>query len=102
MLATNRSAGFTPEVNLRELVICIPQASANKVAHSDVTRSTKIGYQWLDKKDLVSFNNFIRRNRSFSMHCNPKLFIGGFYYNEPWITMHKQLPRKQSMEIDQM
>ena len=34
MLATKRSAGVTPEVNLREHVICMPQPSVNKVAHS--------------------------------------------------------------------
>ena len=36
ILATNRSAGVTPEVNLR----------------TDVTRSLKQGYQWPNKKDL--------------------------------------------------
>ena len=34
MLATKRSAGVTPEVNLRECAICIPPPSTNKAAHS--------------------------------------------------------------------
>ena len=34
MLAAKRSAGVTPEVNLRECVACMPPPSANKDAHS--------------------------------------------------------------------
>ena len=34
MLATKRPAGVTPQVNLRERVICMPLPSANKAAHS--------------------------------------------------------------------
>ena len=33
MLATKRSAGVTPEMNLRECVTCKPLPSANKAAH---------------------------------------------------------------------
>ena len=33
MLATKRSAGVTPEVNLRERVTCMPSPSVNKAAH---------------------------------------------------------------------
>ena len=33
MLATNRLEGVTPEVNLREHVICTPLPSVNKAAH---------------------------------------------------------------------
>ena len=34
MLVANRSAGVTPEVNLRECVTCMPQPSTNKAAQS--------------------------------------------------------------------
>ena len=34
ILATKRSTGVTPEVNLRECVTCMPLPSANKAAHS--------------------------------------------------------------------
>ena len=34
MLTVNRSAGVTPEVNLRQCVTCMRLPSANKVAHS--------------------------------------------------------------------
>ena len=33
MLATKRSAGVAPEVNLRECVTCMPVPSANRDAH---------------------------------------------------------------------
>ena len=52
MLAAKRSAGVTPEVNLREHVTCMPLPSVNKAAHFgfearwDVTRSPKQAYQW--------------------------------------------------------
>ena len=34
MLATKRSAGVTPEVNLREHISCVPPPSVTKTAHS--------------------------------------------------------------------
>ena len=34
MLATKRSAGVTPEVNLRKCVTCMPLPSGNKAAQS--------------------------------------------------------------------
>ena len=57
MLATKRSAGVAPEVNLRECITCTPPPSANKAAlalkpRGEVTRSPKQGYQWPHKKDL--------------------------------------------------
>ena len=33
MLATKRSAGVTPQVNLRECVTCMPPLNSNKAAH---------------------------------------------------------------------
>ena len=34
MLASNRSAGVTPEANLKEHVTCMPLPSMNKAAYS--------------------------------------------------------------------
>ena len=65
MLAAKRSAGVTPEVNLRECVTCMPLPSANKAAHSGFEtqrrhhQKSKTGYQWPHKKDL----------------CLPKIFL---------------------------
>ena len=62
MLTIKRSAGVTPEVNLREHISCMPLPSVNKAAHSgietqgDVTISPKQGYQWPHKKVLQKFN----------------------------------------------
>ena len=54
MLAVKRSAGVTPEVNLREHVSCTPLSSANKAAHSSFeTQSPKQGCQWLHKRTCV-------------------------------------------------
>ena len=64
MLAAKRSAGVTPEVNLREDVTHVPPSCVNKAAHStlkprgDITRSPKQGYQWPHKKDLYPPNFF--------------------------------------------
>ena len=55
MLTAKRSAGFAPEVNLREHITCMPLPSANKAAplalkpSGDITRSPKQGYQWPQK-----------------------------------------------------
>ena len=53
ILATKRSAGVTPEVNLREGVTHMPPPSANKALkpRGDITRSAKQEYQFLHKKD---------------------------------------------------
>ena len=50
MLATKRSAGVAPEVNLGKHVTCMPLPTWKPRA--DITRSTKQGYQWHHKKDL--------------------------------------------------
>ena len=61
MLATKRSVGVAPEVNLREYVICMLMSSMNKATHSGFetqrichqkSRSPKQGYQLSYKKDL--------------------------------------------------
>ena len=57
MLATKRSSGVTPEVNLRERISRMPPPSANKATtlalnpRGDITRSPKQGYKWSHKKD---------------------------------------------------
>ena len=55
MLATKRSAGVTPEVNLRILLHARKtQTKGSTLALkplSDITRSSKQGYQWPHKQD---------------------------------------------------
>ena len=66
ILATNRSVGVAPEVNLRECVTCMPPASANKALkpRGDVTRSPKQGHQWLHKKDLCPPKIILKKQNS--------------------------------------
>ena len=57
MLAAKRSAGVTPEVNLREHVTGTPLQFANKAAHSGFEtqrchQKSKTGYQWPHKENL--------------------------------------------------
>ena len=60
MLATKRSVGVAPEVNLREHVICVAPSSANKKPRGDITRrSPKQGYQRPYKEGL----------------CPPKIYL---------------------------
>ena len=57
MLVAKRLAGVTPEVNLRECVICMPLPRMPILAlkpKGDVTRSSKQGYQWPHKKQVYS------------------------------------------------
>ena len=56
MLALYTGKGVTPEVNLRERILCMPQPSVNKAEptlalkpRGDVTRSPEQGYQWPHK-----------------------------------------------------
>ena len=44
-LEAKRSAGVTPEVNLREHVTCMPPPTLALKHRGDVTRSSKQGYQ---------------------------------------------------------
>ena len=50
MLATKRSAGVAPEMNLREYVTCMPLSSVNKeetspeVQNKDISGPTKMTY----------------------------------------------------------
>ena len=59
MLATKRSAGVTPEVNLRECVTCMPAPSALRLPtlalkpRTVVTNSPKQGHQWPHKRTYV-------------------------------------------------
>ena len=51
MLPAERSAGVTPEVNLRKCVTCLPPPSANKAGFETQRRRQKQEYQW-PQKDL--------------------------------------------------
>ena len=69
MLATRRSAGITPEVNLREHVTCTPPPSTNKAAHSGSEtqrrhhQKSKTGVSVVPtKKDLCPPKCFNKKN----------------------------------------
>ena len=67
MLATKRSAGVTPEVNLREHVTHTPPPSANKAAHSGFEihrrhyQKSKTGVSVAPQKGLMSSKNFFKK-----------------------------------------
>ena len=55
ILAVKRSAGVTPEVNLRNSTQARKHASESTLTlkpRADITRSPKQGYQWSHKKDM--------------------------------------------------
>ena len=64
ILATKRSAGVTPEVNLRECVRHTSLPSMNKAAHSDFEtqrrhyQKSKTGVSLAPQKGLMSSKNF--------------------------------------------
>ena len=66
MLATNRSAGVTPEVNLREHVTHTPLPRVNKAAHSGFEtqrrrpQKPKTGVSVAPQKGLMSSKNFLK------------------------------------------
>ena len=51
MLATKRSAGVTPEVNLRNPLHATERATLALKPRTGVAGSPKEGYQWQHKKD---------------------------------------------------
>ena len=67
MLVIKRSAGFTPEVNLREHTSCTPLSSVNKAAHSGFEtqwrhhQSPKHGYYWSHKRTCV-YQKLLKQN----------------------------------------
>ena len=69
MLAIKRSAGVTPEVNLREGISHTPLPSVNKATHSalkprgDITRSPKQRYQWPNIKGFMSSKIFLKNKQ---------------------------------------
>ena len=66
MLAANRSACVTPEVNLREHVTHTPPPSVNKAAHSGFeTQKSKTGVAVTPQKGLMSCKNFKKINSRF-------------------------------------
>ena len=68
MLATKRSVGVTPEVNLRECETCMPPPSMNKVSHSGFETQTqrrhdqksKTGVSVASQKGLMSSKKILK------------------------------------------
>ena len=66
MLATKRSAGVTPEVNLRECVTCMSLPSMNKAAYSGFEtqrrhhQKSKTGVSVIQQNHLCSPNKFLK------------------------------------------
>ena len=66
MLAAKRSAGVTPEVNLREHVTFLPLPSTNKAAHSGFetqrrhNQKSKTGVSVAPQKGLMSSKFFFK------------------------------------------
>ena len=69
MLAAKRSAGVTPEVNIRECVIHMPPPSMNKAAHSGFEtqrrghQKSKTGVSVAPQKGLMSSNHFFLKKK---------------------------------------
>ena len=67
MLATKRSAGVTPEVNVREGTSCMPLQSVNKAAHSGLEtqrrchQKSKTGVSVAPQKDMCPPTNFKKK-----------------------------------------
>ena len=72
MLVAKRSAGVTPEVNLKEHKLHLPLPSANKAAHSGSEtqrrhhQESKTGVSVTPQKGLM-FSNFFFRKRKFEL-----------------------------------
>ena len=67
MLATKRSVGVTPEVNIRKRVTCTPLPCANKAALSGFEiqgrchQKSETGVSVAPQKGLMSSKNFVKR-----------------------------------------
>ena len=68
MLATKRSAGFTPDMNIREHVTHLPPTSTNKAAHSDFEMLQNRGISGSIKKGLVSSKFFLKNTQTITKH----------------------------------
>ena len=68
MLATNRLAGVTPDVNLRECLTCTPPPSANKAAHSGFETQTRRISGSTQKGRMPSKKNKKKTKNSFLIH----------------------------------
>ena len=79
MLAVKRSAGATPEVNLRECVTCMPLASMNKASRETQRRchqKSKTGVSVAPQKDLCPPNFFLKKNCLLCCHhCMDKRIL---------------------------
>ena len=93
MLATKRSVGVTPEVNLRECVTPMPPPSVNKVAHSGFEtqrrrhQKSKTGCQWPHNNNLCSLKlkkNYFRRKSSV---FRPMTMAATSPARVPWILI---------------
>ena len=69
MLAIYTSRGVTPEVNIRECILCRPPQSSNKAEptlalkpRGDITTSPKQVYQWPQKLTCV-LQKFLKRKK---------------------------------------
>ena len=66
MQVAKRSAAVTPEVNLRECILCRPLPSANKPPHSAFEtqrrrhKNSETGVSVAPQKGLVSSKNFLK------------------------------------------
>ena len=67
-LATKKSAGVAPEVNLRGHVTCMLPQSTNKAAHSGLKRhqKSKTGVSVAPQKGLMSSKKFLKRRFSYN------------------------------------
>ena len=59
MLATKRSAGVTPEVNLKEFVTHMPLPSANKAAHSGFKTQRRCHQKSKSRVSMASQKGFL-------------------------------------------
>ena len=83
MLASKRSAGVAPEVNLRECIshICLHQVQIRLPTlvlkpRGDVSRSPKQGYQWPHKKDLCPAIFFKKKLNNIAVSSIIPLSVG--------------------------
>ena len=74
MLAARRSAGVTPEINLKECVTYMPPPSMNKAAHSGCEtqrrhqQKSKTRESVVPQKGLMS-SNFFKKDNNLIFHC---------------------------------
>ena len=87
MLATKRSAGVAPEVNLRERVTHMPPPSMNKASHSGFEtqrrhhQKSKTRVSGAPKKGLVSSKKILKKEEEFkTLVLHYKTKDGALFY----------------------